>query len=68
MLNPHGDDDENFDLFFLIKRQADVVHIGTHAHWDQQPPLDLSTLEPPKIDEEKKMTLKERLSRVLTGR
>ena len=66
MLNPTGNDDEDFDLIYLIKQQANVVHMGTHEFWDKRPSMDPSTLEKPKLDGRKKESLKERLSRVLS--
>ena len=65
MLNPNGDDDEDFDLIFLIKRQTKVAHIGTHGLWNQRPSMDPTTLNWPKLDDHKKETLMERLSHVL---
>ena len=66
MLNPNGDDDEDFDLIFLINRQTKVAHIGTHGLWNRRPSMDPKTLERPKFDE-KRMTYKERLSRALSN-
>ena len=67
MLHPTGHDDEDFDLNFLIDRQAKVVHMGTHAVWDQRPPLHPSTLLPPKFDGQTKMYMKQRLSNALSN-
>ena len=67
MLNPNGYDDEDFDLIFLIKRQSKIVHMGSHELWDKRPSMDPSALERPlKLENWKKESIKERVSRVLS--
>ena len=68
MLNPSsGNDDESFDLIYLIKQQANAVHIVTHGYWNKRASMDLSILEKPKLEDRKKESLKQRVSRVLSN-
>ncbi|EFX64654.1 hypothetical protein DAPPUDRAFT_66073 [Daphnia pulex] len=41
MINPHGEDDEDFNLSFLLNRHAKVINIGTNIFTDEMcPPME----------------------------
>lgn len=41
MINPHGEDDEDFNLSFLLNRHAKVINIGTNIFTDRMcPPME----------------------------
>ena len=47
MLEPISSDGEmSFDLNSFLDRHAKAVHLGTHALWDNRPPMDTSILVP----------------------
>jgi bestrophin, other len=41
MVNPHGEDDEDFNLSFLLNRHAKVINIGTNIFTEGMcPPME----------------------------
>ena len=41
MVNPHGEDDEDFNLSFLLNRHAKVINLGTNIYTDDLcPPME----------------------------
>lgn len=38
MVNPHGEDDEDFNLSFLLNRHAKVINIGTNIFTEEMCP------------------------------
>ena len=82
MINPYGDDDEDFDLNYLINRHKEVIHLGSDVmSSDRCPPLaeDLLTntssglkgqqhlQQQPQLARKKSLSVKRRLSQTLTA-
>ena len=48
MINPYGDDDEDFDLSYLLNRHAKVINLGTNILTSETcPPIDDEHLRKP---------------------
>lgn len=68
MINPYGDDAEDFDLNFLIDRHAKVIHLGTDACCEQLPSMDESILGhdiPPRTREV--ISIRDRLTKTFSS-
>lgn len=70
MINPYGDDDEDFDLSYLLNRHAKVINLGTNIITSESCPpmkdehLKLATaIRSPKPD---RLPLKRRVVQTLT--
>lgn len=73
MINPYGDDDEDFDLNFLLNRHAKVINLGTNIVTREScPPLSEdhllpTTTLPQSPMEPKHKTIKRKISQTLTS-
>lgn len=74
MINPYGEDDEDFDLSFLLNRHSKVINLGTNILTsDRCPPMEDASLQiaaaagihTPKNSE--RTSLKNRFTQRLTG-
>ncbi|XP_046652814.1 bestrophin-2-like [Daphnia pulicaria] len=72
MINPYGEDDEDFDLSYLLNRHSEVINLGTNILTsDRCPPMEDENLRgapgmhtPKNLD---RTSLKHRFSQTLTG-
>jgi hypothetical protein len=72
MINPYGEDDEDFDLSYLLNRHSEVINLGTNILTsDRCPPMEDENLRvargihtPKNLD---RTSLKNRFTQTLTG-
>lgn len=72
MINPYGDDDEDFDLSYLLNRHAKVINLGTNILTSEMcPPMNhehlhgAAAMNSPKFGG--KTPLRHRVVQTLTG-
>ena len=72
MINPYGEDDEDFDLSYLLNRHSEVINLGTNILTSERcPQMEDENLRvargihtPKNLD---RTSLKNRFTQTLTG-